>query len=834
MKRRSQAGPAPAQDPLERITSRAWKNADALLCYPEDPSAQIPAMLQVRFLEKRLELDLVFKVAGFPVAWTFDVQRAEFDQDPTWVAKSFSSEGSRFFLPMTTGVAAKRMEDSIATSIVKLDVMLVELGLQTEDRHEYFLSKGEDLSGALVLERDANLGAQYPWLATMIDRWPAAMYQPMVMKSGAPMPPDGVSALPTSLEKTVPEDMRYWKMAGEEALKARDALASSGLLSPGTIASVDGSLCRVVQRLELAEIPDLPIVVSDWPLQKISGFLPDGTKLVEVFSAGGESVAKSDQDQVIYVDAGEALDGALDVLASSLSKHDNHYVVTCVDSPAARVSMSKMGRPFRFKAHGDVTIDTVKRVFVTSFGVRADVEWLDKADIQCMACKRAPAAKEVLWAGGRGIANLCEKCTKAWESESEKEKDPSRIAREVVRVRSLKQVLDVPEPPKASDTEEPNKKPGFYSGGTDDKPDLGKAASATDLIEVKVSGTDASQAIKRLLENIEKNGRTGHSFGIKGDDGVTLGGWDGDGGWHIHSVETRSIQKAADFNNPDAGIGPGTPGYLQPAAQDPKKKPLHLKLTKAEKPDEQIVYGIVLEPDVVDAQQDTYSADEVRASAHKYMLDYQHVGLMHKQLIDGKADVIESYISPCAFSMGGQSVKEGTWIMAVKIVDPTLWKSVKDGELTGFSIGGNARRTPEKEATQKAMREENHQGIVVKIDRPKGYVQTGTDPDGAPWSREYKMDYGYIPRTKGGDAEGLDVFLGPNDKAPMSYWAKQMKADGSFDEWKCFLGFDSAQDVHKAYAEHIPERFLAGITPIPVDHMRALLNQEPDGSGLPT
>jgi hypothetical protein len=213
------------------------------------------------------------------------------------------------------------------------------------------------------------------------------------------------------------------------------------------------------------------------------------------------------------------------------------------------------------------------------------------------------------------------------------------------------------------------------------------------------------------------------------------------------------------------------------------------------------------------------------------MREYQHVGLMHKQLIDGKAQIVESYVAPCNFSMGGQQVKQGSWILATKIVDPELWKAVKSGELGGYSIGGNANRSPDP--TAKGMRAHDYQGIQIKIDRPKGYVQSGRDEQGNKWEREYKLDYGYIPRTKGGDSEGLDVFIGPNPKSSLSYWAKQSKADGSFDEWKCFLGFDNVQDAHKAYADHIPERFLSGFTAVPIDHMKALLNREPDGSALP-
>ena len=45
------------------------------------------------------------------------------------------------------------------------------------------------------------------------------------------------------------------------------------------------------------------------------------------------------------------------------------------------------------------------------------------------------------------------------------------------------------------------------------------------------------------------------------------------------------------------------------------------------------------------------------------------------------------------------------------------------------------------------------QGIAVKVDRPQGHVQRGKDAQGNSWERTYKVDYGYITGTQGGDGE---------------------------------------------------------------------------------
>lgn len=118
-------------------------------------------------------------------------------------------------------------------------------------------------------------------------------------------------------------------------------------------------------------------------------------------------------------------------------------------------------------------------------------------------------------------------------------------------------------------------------------------------------------------------------------------------------------------------------------------------------------------------------------------------------------------------------------------------------------------------------------GIPLRIDRPRGFVQTGNAPDGTPWERVYRYDYGYLPRTEGGDGEGVDVFLGSHEDAPDSYWAWQIKADGSFDEFKVFLGFGSQDLARVVYNMHIPPRFCASWSTLPVPVLRSLLGLPP-------
>jgi hypothetical protein len=108
--------------------------------------------------------------------------------------------------------------------------------------------------------------------------------------------------------------------------------------------------------------------------------------------------------------------------------------------------------------------------------------------------------------------------------------------------------------------------------------------------------------------------------------------------------------------------------------------------------DQQIVYGVVSEPNVIDLQGDRLSKSEIRAACHKFMQTGQRIGKEHSGV--AKASIIESYIAPTDFKCNGQVVKSGSWVMAVKIHDPALWQAVKKGDITGFSIAGTGTRTP--------------------------------------------------------------------------------------------------------------------------------------------
>jgi len=113
-----------------------------------------------------------------------------------------------------------------------------------------------------------------------------------------------------------------------------------------------------------------------------------------------------------------------------------------------------------------------------------------------------------------------------------------------------------------------------------------------------------------------------------------------------------------------------------------------------------IVWGVVLEPETPDTQGDVYSADEVEKACHGFMRRFgvgkSGPGLQHKQrlALGSSVNIIECGIEKAAISVGDETIKAGAWTMGMEVVSDALWAAVQKGELTGFSIGGSAVRTP--------------------------------------------------------------------------------------------------------------------------------------------
>lgn len=106
------------------------------------------------------------------------------------------------------------------------------------------------------------------------------------------------------------------------------------------------------------------------------------------------------------------------------------------------------------------------------------------------------------------------------------------------------------------------------------------------------------------------------------------------------------------------------------------------------------------------------------------------------------------------------------------------------------------------DAAFKLQKKYTYQGLPICIENKKGSVRKGVEPNGKPWSIKMPFDYGYVADTKGVDGDEVDVFIGPNKKATHVFVVHQKQnkpGNAIYDEDKCFLGWDSADEAKKAY-----------------------------------
>lgn len=112
------------------------------------------------------------------------------------------------------------------------------------------------------------------------------------------------------------------------------------------------------------------------------------------------------------------------------------------------------------------------------------------------------------------------------------------------------------------------------------------------------------------------------------------------------------------------------------------------------------------------------------------------------------------------------------------------------------------------------------QGLEVTIETPRGVKRK-------PWhDKALSQHYGYIKRTTSeGDGEHVDCFIGPDPNSDAVFVVDQLKDDGSFDEHKCLIGWDNAEEAKAAYLANYPDGWqgFGGMTEMTMAEFRVWL-----------
>ncbi len=145
-------------------------------------------------------------------------------------------------------------------------------------------------------------------------------------------------------------------------------------------------------------------------------------------------------------------------------------------------------------------------------------------------------------------------------------------------------------------------------------------------------------------------------------------------------------------------------GELKAAGQ------VQVRISKAAD-EERIVYGVVLDPYQVDAQDDWTPPAEIKDTATGFLARSRVMGVEHQRRAGEGTAIVESWLVPYpsqkdyqlakanrphkAFEMQygeDNKVHSGAWIAGVKLGDAE-WAAYKRGELDAFSIGGFSFKT---------------------------------------------------------------------------------------------------------------------------------------------
>lgn len=144
--------------------------------------------------------------------------------------------------------------------------------------------------------------------------------------------------------------------------------------------------------------------------------------------------------------------------------------------------------------------------------------------------------------------------------------------------------------------------------------------------------------------------------------------------------------------------------FLTKSAEQPTfEKEVKVFINKQDEDTQQLVYGVVYEPDTVDSHEDFMTAAEIEKAAHGFMKDARNIDTQH-DFEAGVGEVVESYIAPVDMTIGEEKIIKGSWVLVTKASDE-IWEAIQKGEFTGYSLAGTAETIEKQEESPLAESE---------------------------------------------------------------------------------------------------------------------------------
>lgn len=131
----------------------------------------------------------------------------------------------------------------------------------------------------------------------------------------------------------------------------------------------------------------------------------------------------------------------------------------------------------------------------------------------------------------------------------------------------------------------------------------------------------------------------------------------------------------------------------------------------------------------------------------------------------------------------------------------------------------------EKSADDEVKDVKNIHGIEFHVEWPKGSIRSYDGDD--TYVTHMKADYGYAYGVEGTDGDQLDIYYS-GEETDKAFVLEQVKEDGSYDEDKIMLGFESEGEAVDMFLQHMPAFMLGNIREVPIDKLVDALDPKTD------
>lgn len=203
---------------------------------------------------------------------------------------------------------------------------------------------------------------------------------------------------------------------------------------------------------------------------------------------------------------------------------------------------------------------------------------------------------------------------------------------------------------------------------------------------------------------------------------------------------------------------------------------------------------------------------------------YEKIGAWRDRLPGGLADKK----SPADFD--AQALNKGLRVELEHTSDRTTAMEIAMDHLTEDPKYYDKLEKIEKHANDPVKETVKIHDIPVAIEWRKGETRKYFNHDPlkrksmgtVDYDQKMKADYGYIKGVIDADGEELDVYLGPNRESEKIFVLEKKRAtDGSFDEHKIMLGYDSRDEARRSYLQHQGKDELGTIRELTVPSFKA-------------